>query len=497
MNNRNVSLFLRVIPLLFITAALVLTILQLINYSRLRGNYPPGMTIAGVPVGGLDPQTAAQRILQIYSLPVEVQYAGANIHIDPTLVGFELKMDNMLAAADLVRTGGPFWSGFWDYLWGRPPITMDVPLVATVSQERLRDYLKTEIASRYDQPATPAQPIPGSVNFTPGQPGQELDLERAARLVEDALRSPTNRTVVLTVQRSSPPRPSAENLKTLLKQIVELNRFDGVVGFYLLDLQNGQEVHFALRNNQEIPVTPDVAFTAASTSKIPIMVAYYVFNGPTPIDQQTSDLIRLMIAKSDNVESDALMERIDPVRGPLVVSETMQRIGLENTFMAGFFAPNAPLLKIYSTPANQRRDVFTDPDPYNQTTSSDMGMLLGDIYQCAQTGGGALRAAYPDRITQAACQQMISYLAQNKIGVLIEAGVPEGTQVAHKHGWVVDVDTGLMRKMADAGIVYTPGGNYVLSIYIFHPRETSWEQASRMFAELSQAVYNYFNLPTQ
>ena len=63
-------------------------------------------------------------------------------------------------------------------------------------------------------------------------------------------------------------------------------------------------------------------------------------------------------------------------------------------------------------------------------------MLLSDIYQCAETGGGALIAAFPDKITSEICQQMITFLAADKIGVLIEAGVPEGTQVAHKHGWI-------------------------------------------------------------
>src|SRR4030095_250608 len=122
---------------------------------------------------------------------------------------------------------------------------------------------------------------------------------------------------------------------------------------------------------------------------------------------------------------DRLMERLDPAKGPLVVTEDMRKIGLENTFLAGFFcsaeAP-CPLLEQISTPANQRTDVFTDPDSFNQTTPSDAGMLLADIYQCATSGGGALVAAFPDKINTQICQQMISFLAADKIGVLIEAG---------------------------------------------------------------------------
>ena len=86
------------------------------------------MTIAGVPVGGVNPQIASERVLQVYSTPIEVQYGEAIIHVDPSLVGFELDMDSMMAAADLERTGGSFWGGFWNYLWNRDPNPVEVPL---------------------------------------------------------------------------------------------------------------------------------------------------------------------------------------------------------------------------------------------------------------------------------------------------------------------------------------------------------------------------------
>ena len=124
-------------------------------------------------------------------------------------------------------------------------------------------------------------------------------------------------------------------------------------------------------------------------------------------------------------------------------------------------------------------------------------MLLEDIYMCAEDGGGTLMAAFPGQITQDECRTMIDYLANNKIGVLIEAGVPEGTQVAHKHGWISDAASGVIKNISDSAIVYTPGGNYVLVIYAYHPVQAVWEPVSNLFAQLSQAVYNYFNLPNQ
>ena len=500
MRNRTSVPILRGISIALLSIALVLGVVALIGYSRQRNNYPRGMKIAGVSVGGVDPQIASERVLQVYSSPIEVQYSESIIHVDPSVVGFELDMDSMIAAADLERTGGSFWGGFWNYLWNRDPDPVEVPLSATIAEDRLRSYLQNEISARYDEPPTPAQPVPGSTTFSPGTPGVSLDLDRAIRLIEDTLRSPNNRKVALSFQRSAAARPTIQNLEILLQQNITLAGFDGVMGVYLQDLQNGQEIHFAMDRGQLISVNPDVAFTSSSTVKIPIMVSYFIKYGSDALNEQSSNLLLDMIRKSENPPADRLMESLDSLKGPLIVTEDMKKIGLENTFLAGFFCSAefpCPLLQKIDTPANQRTDVVTDPDSFNQTTPSDIGMLLSDIYQCAESGGGALIAAFPDKLTKEICQQMITYLASDKIGVLIEAGVPEGTQVAHKHGWISDPSSLVIKNISDAAIVYTPGGNYVLVIYAYHPVQTVWEPVSALFAQMSQAVYNYYNLPTQ
>jgi len=497
--NRSSIPVLRGISIVLLSVALVLVVIGLIGYSRQRNNYPAGMKIAGVPVGGVTPQIASERVLQVYSSPVEVTYNDAVFQISPSVVGFQPEMDAMIAAADLARTGGSFWGGFWNYLWQRDPNPVDIHLSATIEEGRLAAYLRDEISARYDQPPTPPQPIPGTSNFTAGEPGTILDINRAVRLIEDTLRSPSNRQVILSFQNSAVARPTFQQLEILLQQNITVAKFDGVMGLYLFDLQNGQEIHFAVDQGQLISTNPDVPFTASSTVKIPIMVSYFVKYGTSALDQSSSELLLDMIRKSENPPADRLMESLDEFRGPLVVTEDMRKIGLENTFLAGFFCSAefpCPLLEKINTPANQRTDVFTDPDPFNQTTPSDAGMLLTDIYQCATEGGGALIAAYPDKINSQICQQMITFLASDKIGVLLEAGVPEGTQVAHKHGWITEPSSGVIKNISDSGIVYTPGGNYVLVIYAYHPVQTIWEPVSTLFAQLSQTVYNFYNLPT-
>ena len=493
----------RWIYLIFISIAVIITVVQLISYSRLLSNYPPKMKMGGVSVGGLDPLAASQRILQIYSLPVEIQYADAVIHLDPGLVGFEVNIASMLAAGDFQKSNSSFWVGFWNYLWNQSSSAIDIPLVATISEQRLRTYLIEEIASRYDKLPTSAQPIPGSTDFEPGTPGQVINIDRSIALISNALRSPTKRTVNISSQKINANRPPISNLQLFIKQIIDENNFDGIIGIYLLDLQSGEELHFAYQSNQSISVRPDIAFTASSTIKIPIMVSIYNnFNGV--LDDNVSKLMTEMLKKSENPAADSLMEILDKDRGPLFVTDDMQSLGLANTFIAGYFYDNAPNLLPYNqTPANLRTDINTDPDWYSQTTPSDMGMLLEDIYQCSETAGGALITTFPGKLSKTACQQMVQYLKEDKIGLLIEAGVPDGTSVAHKHGWVLDAVTGVYHDISDSAIVYSPGGNYIISIYAYHPVQIIWEYpisrlgAARMFADISRVVYNYFNLPSQ
>jgi hypothetical protein len=468
--------------------------MQLIRYSRVRADFPAGMRIAGVPVGGLDRQEAAERLLQAYDTPIELHYNDAVIQVNSSLIDFQLDLDTMLAAAEQQRTQQLFWQGFWEYLWARSSSPQEIPLRFSYSEERLRAYLD-ELAQRYDQPPSAAKPLVGTVNFEPGQPGTELDVDESIALVENALRSLNRRQVVLPLKRSSPGRPAFQNLDVLLKQTIDLSNFDGLTSIYLLDLQSFQELHFAYELGEDIPVEPDVAFTASSIIKIPIMVsAYRRMNADEP-DQEALDLLGKMIIESGNEDADWLMDRvIDSSRGPLLVTEDMQALGLDNTFLAGYFSAGSPLLKQIQTPANQRTDINLDPDLYSQTTSSDIGMLLEDIYQCSETGGGALAAVFPDEITQTECLDMIDYLAQDKLGMLIQASVPDGTRVAHKHGWVSTF--GVINTIGDAGIVYTPGGNYILVIFLHQGDQLVWDPASRLIADLGRAIYNYYNVQT-
>ena len=478
----------RWISIAFLLAAVSLFFFELIAYSRDRALLPDQLTIAGIPVGNTTQEEARERLLQTFSTPIELYYDDQRIHLVPANVGFRLDTDVMLAAAELERTEKSFWTGFWDFLWNRPGESVSIPLKAEYSASQLEGALQ-DIALRYDTPPESSQPIPGTPNFNPGTPGRVLDIGRGVELVGAVMQSATRRSVNLPIANEGPAKPTLDTLEILFKQVIEVADFDGLVVLYLTDLRTGETLHFGTQGGVDIGLDPDIAFSGASINKISILTAFYRFFDE-PLDPESARWVEEMTSESGNDPSDWLMERIDIQRGPLVVTETLQDLGFENTFIAGYYFPGAPILQIYRTPANQRFDINTDPDPYTQTTASDISMLLTDIYACSQ-GGGSLLARFPEELTTEECSRMLELLSANVLGTLIKGGVPEGTRVAHKHGW----RSSPLDMIGDAGIVFTPGGDYTLSIFLWNEREMIWEPTSRLVADLSRAAYNYFNPP--
>ncbi|QRN83989.1 serine hydrolase [Chloroflexota bacterium] len=479
------------IGLLLIT--MTLATIQLVSYSRIRDNFPLGLEVSGIPIGGLNYEEAAERIYTVFRSPIELNYAGSLIQIRPAVLGFEPQVENMLAVADNMRVSEPFWSGFWNFLWNRNIEIINIPLNADYDEARIRNYLETEIAARYDTPSSSPKPIPGTTEFESGVTGTSLNLDRATLQVIDALNSPDKRSIALSLGQSAIPRPSSSDLETMLKQIIDVSGFDGIVEVYLQDMESDQNIHFAYELGSDL--TPNIAFSAWSTIKIPVMVSSFkILNEPAP--NQYLALMESMIEQSENTSTDELaMTVIDENLAPILVTEDMRTLGLDNTFWGAYFYLGAPPLQLYTTPANSRDDVDTGPDAFLQTTTADMGMLLEDIYQCQTYDGGALIAAFPGEISQQECDLMVTYLARNQIAVLIQAGVPSGTTVAHKHGWANETD-GLLHTIGDVALVYTPGGDYALSIFVHHPVQAIFDPVNELFAQLSQAVYNYFNIDT-
>ncbi|MDX1614711.1 MAG: serine hydrolase [Candidatus Promineifilaceae bacterium] len=464
----------------FALIALVMFLLfKLYQYGSFRRFYPAGLTAAGVPIGGLSREEAAERLNSRYlAAPVVVYHGDETIEVNPTDVEFTLDLETMLGQADYQRQQQDFWAGFWGFLWGRPVEVEQVELRATHDPQALRDVLET-LATAFDEPALPPQPVPTTLTFQYGEAGIVTNIDASIPDVQAAFYRATNREARLVLEAVEPSRPDINLLARLI--VNHLQEFDGVASVFIMDLESGEEV----------AINADVPMSGMSIVKVPIVLeTLRRLDGRLSVEQ--SKLIsETLVVQSGNFSANLLLDVVagedNAYLGADLVTESMNSLGLANTFIAvPYEEPPRPGRGTVETAANSAEDVPTDPDPAMQTTAEDMGSLLAMVYYCAEQGGGALMAAYQGELTQEECDQLIEFMKLNRIGSLIEEGVPPDTPVAHKHGWIGDTH-------GDAGIVYSPGGDYVLATYMYKTDWLEWEISSPLLADISRATYNYFN----
>jgi beta-lactamase class A len=281
-----------------------------------------------------------------------------------------------------------------------------------------------------------------------------------------------------------------DSLQKALIQVLRLEGFHGLAEISVINTDNGEKLDLTVQDQQTL--AEPVAFTAASTIKIPVMVS--VFRRiPEPAPEGDLQLVRNMIEASDNPSTDLVVQTvIDEFQGPLEVTSDLQALGYQNTFWAGYFYDGAPLLRKFETPANRSPAYDVHPDIYNQTTSADMADLLREIERCARDGSGKLIQAFEGEITQSECQQMIEILKGNWLPVLIKAGLPEGTPAGHKHGWISGPDE-IVHTFSDVALVEAPKATYALAIYLYSDEQLLFDPANLLFSRLSRVVYNFFN----
>ncbi len=245
----------------------------------------------------------------------------------------------------------------------------------------------------------------------------------------------------------------------------------------------------SLHTGEEILINADEPFNAASVIKVAIMVAVFRQAEEGLLDLETRvrladtdkvggsgilqvlssgielpviDLVRLMIVVSDNTASNLLIDIVGADR----VNETMRDLGFPGIVLRRKFM-TVPVAK---------------PVP-NSITPRDMTGLLEKIARCQVVSAWA-------------CGEMVRIMKQQQYNDLIPALLPvpgdedellagemPRVEVAHKTGSV-------SRVRHDAGIVYVPGCDYVVTILtkdLPHPRDG--EDAIR---RISLEIYRHF-----
>lgn len=488
--------FTAILGFVLILAAMLLAVLDYASFGSTETLYPAGLQIGGIPVGQLNREEAETRLEKSFTIPVELDYRGARMQFTPETFGFQLNANQVLDAFEASQGNAFKATLWWQHLWGRVPNVeaANLDLYPTADLTAIHDLIEQEIRPRYDQKAYAPYPLLNTTYFEPGNPGWKIaDTDQAATAILTALTSPTERRVSLDVLDLPTPELDPKMLEVALKVIIQNEGFDGIVEIYTQDALSGEVLHIAQQAYQPIP--PDLAYSGASTVKIPIAVSVMRrLNGELP--GLAEGWILQMLTKSLNPPADALMKTyLDENLGPLLVTQDMQDLGFQNTFLAGYFADGSPLLQRFTTPANSRTDINLNPDTYNQTVPSEIGELLSRIYQCS-IGAAPEKGLFNGQIGQAACQHILEVMSQNRIGALIEAGLPPDQPIAHKHGWTSDTD-GLLHTISDVGIILDGEKSFVEVIFIYSPRQIIFDTGSYLVARLSQCIYNSKHIDNQ
>ncbi|GAB4510358.1 MAG: hypothetical protein OHK0046_07020 [Anaerolineae bacterium] len=481
--------------LTFVSIALLIVagllfVRELLAFSQTENRLPVNSIVGGVDVGGMTPEEAQAAWVQTYAQPVILYYEDSPIVLDPASVGFRVNWQTMLAEATSTgESAGSFWIRFFNHLTQQElQEAALLPLDADYQRSLLQQYLQ-DVARRYDAPPGDAGYDLQTLTTFAGEGGVVLDMDAAVTAVEAALRDPINRTVNLPLGGRDAGRPGIETLRDLIIAYLDSQNFiyDGqstVASVYVLDLATGEEIN----------MLGDVAFSAASTMKVPILIDYFRFLTREP-SQDEAWLMANSLLCSRNSSSNLLMTLIgsqDIFSGISQVTQTAQYLGARNTYIAAPFVEgvaNQQLGAIAAPDTAPNASYNTGADPYNQTTAEDMGTLFSLIYDCASYGSG-LMTALPDQFTQQECRQMLELMSANDLYRLLQGGIPEGERISHKNGWLTDM-------VGDAGIVFSPNGrDYVISVFLWEETETNFQDFERLWPlveGISRATWNYFN----
>jgi lipoprotein-anchoring transpeptidase ErfK/SrfK len=148
---------------------------------------PEGVVLAGVPVGGLAPDVAAQAVTDAFDRPVTLRFERTTIEVSPSLLGVSVPVESAVAKALTV-----------------PPNTT-LTLRATVNTLLIRSFV-AKIAHRFDR-----KPISSQLFLRNSKPfvtdavtGRAIYQGIAVRDLSDALAHGTRPAIVLRAKLTKP-----------------------------------------------------------------------------------------------------------------------------------------------------------------------------------------------------------------------------------------------------------------------------------------------------
>jgi lipoprotein-anchoring transpeptidase ErfK/SrfK len=143
---------------------------------------PEGVTIGGVPVGGLTPAEASAAVLDWFSTPLPLAFGPLTFAADPAA----LAAPNLAKALERARTAPPF---------------QNVQLVVVVRTGKVRQYVSA-LARRIDRKPIESHLVLRHLKpyVTKDVPGRSLERQRAQRAIQAALEDNVRDTITLQVK---------------------------------------------------------------------------------------------------------------------------------------------------------------------------------------------------------------------------------------------------------------------------------------------------------
>ena len=269
----------------------------------------------------------------------------------------------------------------------------------------------------------------------------------------------------------------ANDLQKKLKPLIDAHKGDVAVAVKHLD--SGES--FAYRADQPMPT--------ASLIKFPVMIEAYRQAAAELIDLDSlisieagdkvpgsgiltehfsagskirlRDVIRLMIAYSDNTATNLVLDQI----GIAATAKQMEVLGLPNT-------------KLHSKVFRRTSSLFparSERFGLGSTTATETLRLYELLHQ-------------KKLISKSASDEMLEHLLHCEDESKLMRFLPDETKVAHKGGAV-------SRVRCDAGIVFAPTGPFALCVLTSNNEDRSWTRnnaGNRFCAEVTRVVYRHF-----
>jgi beta-lactamase class A len=445
--------------------------------------FAEGSSIAGVDVSGLSFEKASALVEQrLAGAPgaITIEAGPVSQQLEPEAIDLSIPVGDLLAQARAAfERGSP----------------AEVPATVSFDEKALRERLSgladEVVAGSSISVLTSTDVLSRSFAYAPGL---ALDVDAAVEQIGAELSAATAsgkpvERIALELSRSeAPPRVPLERLREELTALAD--ELPGVVGLHLIDLETGESIGL---NDRSV-------FAGASTIKTAIMLNLYI-NLSTFTERQ-SFWLNEMIRYSDNLSANDLLAASVGGQGTEYAFEgadamsTMlqEELGLRHTYL---YVPyeTTDYIKLYKPkfrcgpagPVGEKP--YTEMGACLRAEPASMARLYLLIDQCAG-GEGELLDTF-ERLSPKRCQEMLDWLARNADKTRMVAGIPTGVRVEHKSGWIEDMQ-------ADNGIVRSPGGDYILSIYYFKPldgKRDYWtdEEMAPTVAAFSRLVYTAFN----